>query len=87
MWKRFPMSEICLKNPVYGKDVFAILPTGFGESFIFQLIAQIMNVIKGKFGVSISMIIIVAPLSAIMKDQVEQLKRFGNTATAIGWGQ
>ena len=46
-----------------------------------------MNVIKGKFGVSISMIIIVAPLAAIMKDQVEQLKRFGNTATAIGWGQ
>ena len=28
-----------------------------------------------------------APLAAIMKDQVEQLKRFGNTATAIGWGQ
>ena len=40
-----------------------------------------------KIGVSISMIIIVAPFAAIMKDQVEQLKRFGNTATAIGWGQ
>ena len=31
--------KICLKTPVYGKElVFAILPTGFGESLIFQLI-------------------------------------------------
>ena len=27
----------CMKNMVNGKDVFAILPTGFGKSLIFQL--------------------------------------------------
>ena len=30
--------------------------------------------------------LIVSPLAAMMTDQVEQLKRFGITATAIVWG-
>ena len=44
-----------------------------------------MNVTKGKLGVSISTIIIVAPLVDIWNTK---LKRFGiSAATAIGWGQ
>ena len=40
--------KICLNLVSQGQDVFAILPTGSGESLIFQLFPQIMNVIKGK---------------------------------------
>ena len=61
--------KICLNLICRGQDVFAILPTGSGESLIFQLYPQIMNVIKGKVGVSISTIIIIAPLIAILKYQ------------------
>ena len=44
-----------------------------------------MNLIKGKVGESISTIIIIAPLVAIMKPSSSE---FGITATtAIGWGQ
>ena len=44
-----------------------------------------INVIKGNVAESISTIIIVAPLVAIMKPSS---KRFGITAiTALGWGQ
>ena len=59
--------KICLDLVRQGQDVFAILPTGSGESLIFQLFPPIMNVIKGKVGVSISTIIIIAPLVARTK--------------------
>ena len=55
------------------------------ETFIFLLFPRIINVIKGKVGESISTIIIVAPLLAIMTPNSSE---FGITATtAIGWGQ
>ena len=50
---------------------------GLWETFIFLLFPRIMNLIKGKVGESISTIIIVAPLVAIMKP----------SSTAKGWGQ
>ena len=48
----------CMKNMVNGKDVFAILPTGFGKSLIVQLFPRVMssmNVID--VAVSTSMVI------------------------------
>ena len=77
--------KICLKNLVEGKDVFAILPTGFGKSLIFQLFPRIMSIVKETVGVSVQTIIVVTPLVA-MKDQVEQLERIARKATAIGLG-
>ena len=60
--------------------------SGLWETFIFLLFPRrIINVIKGKVGESISAIIIVAPLLAIMTLSSSE---FGMTATtAIGWGQ
>ena len=77
--------KLCLNLVRQGQDIFAILPTGSGESLIFQLFPRIMNVIKGKLGVSISTIITIAHLVAIRNTK---LKRFGiSAATVIGWGQ
>ena len=59
--------------------------SGLWETFIFLLFPRIINVIKGKVGESISTIIIVAPLLAIMTPSSSE---FGITATtAVGWGQ
>ena len=33
--------QLCRVNLARGKDVFAILPTGFGESLIFQLFPRL----------------------------------------------
>ena len=74
----------CLKNLVAGKDVFAILPTGFGKSLIFQLFPRIISMLNGRDSGTISTIIVVTPLVAIMKDQVEQLNALGVVTTAIG---
>ena len=67
-----------------GKDVFAIMPTGFGKSLIFQLFARLA---KATLTLENSTIIVVSPLISIMRDQEETLKKLGFSAAAIGIGK
>ena len=63
-----------------GKDVFGIMPTGFGKSLIFQLFPRLA---KAALILENSTIITVSPLISIMRDQVEQLKKiFGRSYLA-----
>ena len=74
------------------KNVFAILPTGFGKSSIFQPFPRMMlstsdasNEFKTR---ALSTIIVVClPLEPIVKDQVEQLNIIAVEATALGIGE
>ena len=61
--------EHCINNMVNDRDVFVILPTGFGKSLIFQLFPRVMSSMNGKHG-AVCTIIVVSPLLAIIKDQV-----------------
>lgn len=76
--------EICLVNLARGKDVFAILPTGFGKSLIFQLFPRLA---KSAMKLEMCSIVVVSPLVSVMRDQVEQLKKVGFSAAAIGLGE
>ena len=55
------------------KDVFAILPTSFGKSLIFQLFPQ--SPMNGKAGSILMIMVVCLALEAIMKDQVDQLNQ------------
>lgn len=55
------------------KDVLAVLPTGGGKSLCFQLPALAEN----------SLVIVVSPLIALMKDQVGSLQRLGIPAGCL----
>jgi ATP-dependent DNA helicase RecQ len=59
--------EAIIKNLLSGKDTFVIMPTGGGKSMCYQLPALMS---KGTA-------IIISPLIALMKNQVDSIRNFG----------
>ena len=71
-----PMQEEIIRTALDGKDVLAILPTGGGKSVCFQVPGMMRD------GLSL----VVTPLIALMKDQVQNLESRGIKALAIHAG-
>lgn len=71
-----PKQEDIVRAALDGKDVLAILPTGGGKSVCFQVPAMI------KEGIAI----VVTPLIALMKDQVQNLNDRGIKALCVNAG-
>ena len=68
-----PCQEEIISSALEGRDTLAILPTGGGKSICFQVPALM------KEGICI----VVSPLIALMKDQVQNLSRRGIQALAV----
>lgn len=65
--------ETVMASILSGRDTMVIMPTGGGKSLCYQLPAMVMD------GVTV----VVSPLIALMKDQVDALERRGIPATLI----
>lgn len=68
-----PQQEEIISTTLAGRDVFALLPTGGGKSLCYQLPALLTE------GVTV----VVSPLIALMKDQVDALEAAGVAATFL----
>ena len=68
-----PLQEEIIREALAGRDVVALLPTGGGKSLCFQLPAL------AKPGLTV----VISPLIALMKDQVDALQANGIAATFL----
>jgi ATP-dependent DNA helicase RecQ len=74
-WDRLREGQIeAVRAPTSGRDVLAVMPTGYGKSAVYQLAGTLLG------GVTV----VVSPLIALQDDQVRSLREMhGRTAVAI----
>ena len=67
-----PEQIMVVSYAVRGRDVFAVLPTGFGKSLCFALLPGVYDRVCSSSKPAI--VLVVTPLTAIIKDQVNDLQ-------------
>ena len=68
-----PAQQQVIDKVMAGQSVLAVMPTGSGKSLCYQLPALVFS----------GLTLVVSPLIALMKDQVDQLNHLGLPATVI----
>ena len=77
-----PLQEEIIASVLCGHDTLALMPTGGGKSICFQVPALVM----GSRNEDKRLCLVITPLIALMRDQVENLKARGIHAEAVYTG-
>ena len=76
-----PEQERAILAFVSGKDVFVALPTGYGKSLCFGLLPRVFDMLRG--AEKHSVVIVVSPLVALMKEQARSFTARGVSSACI----
>jgi ATP-dependent DNA helicase RecQ len=68
-----PLQEDVIKNLLQFKDSLVLMPTGSGKSLCYQIPSLVLD----------GMVVVISPLIALMKDQVDEARKRGLNATYI----
>ena len=63
----FPKQREAVEAFIYGRDVFVCLLTGYGKSFCYGCLPIVFDCLRGQTS---SIVVVVTPLVAIMKEKV-----------------
>ena len=87
VWKEKQID--CLRAVYEQKDLFAILPTGFGKSVIYQATPFLLDS-RHKTNEEIQqcskIVVVITPSNSIMMDQCQQLTKKGISACYLDYG-
>ena len=77
----------CVEQLVLSRqDVFAVLPTGYGKSIIYQILPTLLSRIStecNNTSTNNATVIVVSPLEYIRKQQVDRLQKLGIAAATL----
>ena len=73
-----PLQDLVVKKFLQGKDVFVSLPTGSGKSLCYCILPAVFDILRKVKDASI--VVVVSPLVALMKDQVSAMTKRGMKA-------
>ena len=81
--------EEAVKGFLDGRDMFVALATGFGKSLCYSLLPPVFNRLHGRSSQDRrgSIVIVVSPFLALMKDQVASLEKQGLRAECLCVGE
>jgi ATP-dependent DNA helicase RecQ len=70
-----PKQVMCLEAAYIGKDLLAVLPTGYGKSVIFHLLPSLLAKKKRRAGIrgNDPVIIVIFPLNSLIQDQLQRI--------------
>ena len=90
--KRFPeieqistIQKQALHAMVNGRDVFAILPTGYGKSLIFQLLPDLYRELPhlSERQIDNPIVVIICPLKSLVESHIRELINRGASAVSL----
>ena len=73
--------EVAVEELLLGKDVLAVLPTGFGKSMIFTIfVLARQEMLKRLEKDAATCVLIISPLASMISDQIAEMQSLGFNA-------